>query len=198
MFNVVGLAIPSTFVQKKKFLVLLDRDGTLIDDIPYLGDTAMVNFIPNVIEVLKKLNNLCCFVIVSNQSGIERKLVTENAVLSVFEIIKSKLLSDNIDIIGYVFCPHESSSNCYCRKPSPYMLNYVRKEMNFSVENTIYIGNNDSDLYAGHGAGIMTLICDKNYSNPDYPNNLPLGWDEIYEFLSAYLENIGKINSLGI
>ena len=190
MFNTAGLVIPPLHVQKKKFLVLLDRDGSLIEDIPYLGDTTLVNFIPNAIEVLKRINSLCCFVIISNQSGIERKLVSENAVLTVFEFIKTKFLLENIDIIGYIFCPHESSSNCSCRKPSPLMLNYVRKELKYSVENTVYIGNNDFDFYAGNNAGIMTLICDVNYPNLAYPNHLPLGWVEIGQFLVEHLKSL--------
>lgn len=144
--------------------VFLDRDGTLNEDPGYIGDPEDVVLFPGVIEALFKLKNKLGYllIIVSNQSGIARGLITDVQVKAVNQKIISILLSHNITVDGVYYCPaHPDFSNseeCKCRKPSPKMILDAAATFNIELSKSYLIGDSVSDIEAGINAGVRTIL----------------------------------------
>ena len=96
--------------------VLCDRDGTLVDDVPYNGDPARVVPLPGVPEGLDRLRAAGVHLaIVSNQSGVARGLLTPAQV----EAVNARV-DELLGPFGAIeWCPHGPSDGCGCRKPAP-------------------------------------------------------------------------------
>jgi histidinol-phosphate phosphatase family protein len=126
-------------------VAFLDRDGTLIENIPYINVPNQVRVLPGVIDGLKKLIAFeFHLVVVSNQSGIKRNLVTReqfNAVDSKFR----ELFSDaGINFHKIIYCFHLPQDNCLCRKPSNRVYMEIERELNGKI-NAIMIGDSKVD-----------------------------------------------------
>ena len=93
--------------------VFLDRDGTLNEDPGYIGDPAKVKLYPDVGEALAHLKNVMRFklIVVSNQSGIGRGLITKNDVESVNNQVNKLLSNFNVSIDGFYYCPYHPDFN---------------------------------------------------------------------------------------
>lgn len=87
--------------------VFLDRDGTLIENIPYLSDPASVRLLPGSAEALKKLRSLgFLIVVVTNQSGIARGCFPESALPGIHGRIGELLLNEGTGVDAFYYCPH--------------------------------------------------------------------------------------------
>lgn len=144
--------------------VFLDRDGTLNEDPGYLGDTDGVVLLPGVIEALQKLKNEHNFllIVVSNQSGIARGLISESQVKDVNKRISDLLSENNVNIDAFYYCPahpeFSTAEECDCRKPSSKMIMDAAKEFNIDLEKSYIIGDSLVDIESGMNAGIKTVL----------------------------------------
>ncbi|MFN3694837.1 MAG: HAD-IIIA family hydrolase, partial [Ignavibacterium sp.] len=95
--------------------VFLDRDGTLNDDPGYLGDPNQVVLLPTVGEALQILKNQMNFllIVVSNQSGVARGLITEDDVMNVNRRINELLSNFNVSIDEFYYCTTHPEFNSY-------------------------------------------------------------------------------------
>ena len=166
---------------KRKFLVLLDRDGTLIQEKHYLSDPDGVELLPGTLEGLRLLQDAGAeFVVVSNQSGIGRGYFTHQQADRVNDRLQALLKPDNIRIAGFYLCPHSPEERCRCRKPEPGLLQRAAMESRFSLDKAFMIGDKASDIEAGKRAGCKTVLVLTGYGRqsqsectPDYiANNL--------------------------
>ena len=84
----------------KNRAIFLDRDGTINYDPGYLGNPDQVKLYPGVLEGIKQLKDEHGFkiIVISNQSGITRGLITTNDVDAVNNKINTILLEDNTAI----------------------------------------------------------------------------------------------------
>jgi D-glycero-D-manno-heptose 1,7-bisphosphate phosphatase len=64
---------------------------------------------------------------------------------------------NSIDITKVYYCPHSYEDNCECKKPKPGMILQAEQEFNIDLENSILIGDQNSDIEAGKNAGIKNL-----------------------------------------
>lgn len=111
--------------------------------------------------------NLNLFV-VSNQPDIARKLMSQNVLNQI-----NKILAQHFIFKEICYCTHDNSNNCLCRKPKPGLINKLIKKYNLKKEDSIIIGDNYKDIFAGQNAKISTAFLstsyNKNFScNPDY------------------------------
>jgi len=99
--------------------VLLDRDGTLVVDVPYNGDPDEVLPLPGVADALARLRRAGVQTpLVSNQSGVARGLLSRAQVDAV-----NARLAELVGPLGPVFvCEHGPSDGCDCRKPRPVLV----------------------------------------------------------------------------
>ncbi len=144
--------------------VFLDRDGTLNEDPGYLGDADNVVLLPGVIDALQKLKNEHNFllIVVSNQSGIARGLISESQVKDVNKRISDLLSENNVNIDAFYYCPahpeFSTAEECECRKPSSRMIMDAAKEFNIDLKKSYIIGDSLVDIESGMNAGIKTIL----------------------------------------
>ena len=144
-----------------KAAVFLDRDDTLIENIPYLGDPAKVRLMPGAADACQKLRRAGIpLYVVSNQSGVGRGLITKEQVRSVDRKMES-LLGQPGTICGYYHC-YAAPGDPYDerRKPSPAMLQEAAREHGLDLTKSTMVGNRLSDIQAGLRAGCSAILLD--------------------------------------
>ncbi len=158
----------------KNKAVFLDRDGVINKNkINYVKTIEELEILPSIGITIKKLKNNNYFVIViTNQSPINRKLMTHEQLNKIHLSIQQYLESFDTSIDKFYFCPHTPEENCNCRKPKTGMLLQAMSEFNIEPTLSWMIGDNDSDIQAGLAAGCKTLKINNN-------RNLQLAVDEI-------------------
>jgi len=139
-------------------LVLLDRDGTLIRNVPFLHDPAKVEILPGVMEGLLKLQAAGLrLAIVSNQQGIGLGYFTMQDFIAVNQRLLRELGARGIRISKIYFCPHSLAELCSCRKPAAGMIVRAMRDFKAVPEQTILMGDSDDDMQAGTAAGCRTV-----------------------------------------
>jgi len=145
--------------------VLLDRDGTLIEDRGYLARPEQVSLLPGVREGMAELKRLgFALAVVSNQSGVARGYFNEAAVEAVNRRI-NELLGTAAGVDRFFFCPHlregivpEYSFECECRKPKPGMIERAAREMDLDLARSFLVGDARRDLAAGREARVGKVV----------------------------------------
>lgn len=154
--------------------VFLDRDGTLNEDPGYIGDPNLVKLFPDVIDALKVLGNQLNFklLVVSNQSGIARGLLTDRNVILVNEKINSLLEPHGIKIDKFFYCPYHPDFNdeeeCRCRKPSPKMVFDAAEEFQIDLSKSFLVGDSKTDIECGKNAGLKTILVKTGYGEEHF------------------------------
>ncbi len=158
--------------------IFLDRDGTINFDHGYLGSTDEIEFLEGAIEGLRKLRSSfpnILFIIISNQAGIARGIITLEQVEAVNSRIKQLLSEKGIEIAKFYYCPFHpefsSDEDSSCRKPSPKMLYQAAKDFEINLSRTYFIGDRHTDIESGKNAGTKTILIQSNIY-PDEENIL--------------------------
>ncbi len=147
--------------------VFLDRDGTLIEDPGYLNDPERVRLLPGVGAALARLHRAgFLLLVVTNQSGIARRLVTPEQYQSVADRLHelSTLAGGPID--QQYFCPHlpELSGPCQCRKPGLLLFQQAIFEWQLEPAECWWIGDRLRDVVPGLQLGGLGILAG---ANPD-------------------------------
>lgn len=152
--------------------VFFDRDGTLIHDRHYMADPDQVVLLPGAIELLSRLNaQNFLIVVVSNQSGIQRGLITPDQARAVHERFTALLRDAGIQIAAVLYCPHGPEENCDCRKPKAGLLTQAAGNLRIDLTGSYMVGDKLSDCEAGHRAGCRSILIDwKGQTGPDSIN----------------------------
>ncbi len=138
--------------------VFLDRDGTVNVDKGYVHKIKDLEFLPNAIKGLRKLQDAGYkLIIASNQSGIGRGLYAENEYFNFRDEMHKKLRKQGISITAEYFCPHIQEDNCDCRKPGTGMLEKAANGFNLNLRECWMIGDSERDVVAGITAGCSTI-----------------------------------------
>ena len=149
--------------------VFLDRDGTLNFDPGYIGNPKNLKLFSDSGKVLAELKNKHQFklIVISNQSGIARGIITEEQVISVNNELNKRLLEFNVQIDAFYYCPFHpdfsSKDECLCRKPSPKMILDAARDFNINLSNSYFIGDSVSDIKAGKFADLRTILVKTGY-----------------------------------
>lgn len=143
----------------RNFMVLLDRDDTVIEDKGYTHDPEHLKFKPGAIEGLQLLRDAGAqFVIITNQSGIARKIFTEKQMHNFHIIMLHRLAQEGIEILDIYHCPHCDADKCFCRKPKPGMINQALSDHGIRDTRLVWmIGDKDSDILAARNAHIKAI-----------------------------------------
>jgi D-glycero-D-manno-heptose 1,7-bisphosphate phosphatase len=148
--------------------IFIDKDGTLIHDIPYNVDPDLILLQDNCVEGLKTLcDSGYKLIVVTNQSGVACGFFTEEDLYTVEQKLRSLLEPFAIKLSGFYFCPHhekgivhEYAAACYCRKPMPGMLLHAADVNDIDLSNSWMIGDILNDVEAGNRAGCKTILID--------------------------------------
>jgi D-glycero-D-manno-heptose 1,7-bisphosphate phosphatase len=144
--------------------VLFDRDGTLIEDVPYNGDPERVTPMPGAAEAVRLLRERGIAIgVVSNQSGIGRGLLTVDQV---------RRVNDRVDaLLGpfdtWAVCPHHPDAGCPCRKPQPGLVLQAAHRLGVRPKDCTVIGDIGADLGAARAAGARGVIVPTPVTRPE-------------------------------
>lgn len=153
-----------------KFLIL-DRDGTINPDKGYVYKVEDMEFLPGVVDGLKKFQNAGFkFIVITNQAGIARGLYTEADMHVFHDKMSTELKRFGIEIEAFLFCPHhpEFTGDCACRKPKTGLIKSAEQRFGFNASEAIFIGDKDSDIELGKNCGGLTVLM----ANDKYPNKI--------------------------
>jgi D-glycero-D-manno-heptose 1,7-bisphosphate phosphatase len=148
--------------------IFLDKDGTLIPDIPYNVDPGLITLETNAVYGLQQLQEAgYLFIIISNQSGVARGYFTEDKLPYVAKKIAQIFTDNELLLSGFYYCPHHPDGilpgyniQCDCRKPEPGMLTKAVEKHNIDLARSWMIGDILNDVEAGNRAGCKTVLID--------------------------------------
>lgn len=156
----IGLheAGPDPERRDRERIAFLDRDGTLIRDVPFLADPKLVELLPGVVEGLLSLQRAGFrLVIVTNQQGIGLGYLSRQDFIAVNQELLRQLGAHGIRISRIYYCPHSIADECVCRKPSPYLFERGMKEYHARPEDCYVIGDSDADIEGAKRAGCQAI-----------------------------------------
>ena len=136
-------------------LVLLDRDGTLVEDVPYNGDPDLVRPLPGAREALDRLRGEGVrLAVVSNQSGVGRGLLTADQV----DAVNGRVATLLGPFEGFYVCPHAPDDGCECRKPAPGLIKQALADTGVPPDRTLMVGDIGADMGAAEAAGVSGVL----------------------------------------
>jgi D-glycero-D-manno-heptose 1,7-bisphosphate phosphatase len=165
--------------------LLLDRDGTLIVDVGYPRDPALVEPLPGAIDALRALQSQFALVIISNQSGLGRGLITETEAVAVHDRVVEVFARGSVAFAGAYYCPHAPDAGCRCRKPAPGLVLDAAGDLGLDLARSVMLGDKASDIAAGLAAGCrhaLRLGPDSDGANGSYRCD---DWNSVVRFLSS-------------
>lgn len=162
--------------------VFLDKDGTLVEDVPYNVDPALIRLTAGAGLALRKLSGAGYkLIVVSNQSGVARGLFPESALARTEERLGTLLAEYGVRLDGFYYCPHhpegsvaEYAVECVCRKPAPGMLLKAAAEHGIALGRSWMVGDILNDVEAGRRAGCSTILLDNGNETEWQLNRLRL------------------------
>ena len=151
--------------------VFLDKDGTLVEDVPYNVDSARIRLGRGAADGLHVLHAAGYrLVVVSNQSGVARGYFPESALAAVGRRLRELLAAAGVPLAGFYYCPHhprgrvpEYAVACDCRKPAPGLFLRAARELGLNLRRSWMVGDILDDVEAGHAAGCRALLLDNGH-----------------------------------
>lgn len=146
--------------------IFFDRDGTIIEDKGYLNSPEQIEFIPGAVEAIKMLKEAGYkTVVITNQAGVARGLVTEDMLQTIDKVLHKWILSGGTHLDGIYYCPHHPEHGvypyrqvCECRKPHPGLIKRAERDLNLDLSQSYMIGDKATDIEAGKRVGIKTIL----------------------------------------
>ena len=139
--------------------VLLDRDGTINEEIGYVLRPDELRLIPGAGVALRELRGLGLgLVVLTNQSPIGRGMLTLAELHEIHAHLTDLLAADGVTLDGIEFCPHRPNEGCACRKPGTLMVERAALALGFDPAAAWLVGDHGSDLRLGRAVGARTIL----------------------------------------
>jgi D-glycero-D-manno-heptose 1,7-bisphosphate phosphatase len=146
--------------------VFLDKDGTLLEDVPYNVDPERMRLTPTAAEALGQLDEAGFdLVVVSNQSGVARGMFSAEALEPVRRRLEELFRQSGARLAGFYFCPHlpegkdlRYAVTCECRKPAPGLLLRAAADLGLDLSASWMLGDILDDVEAGKRAGCRSIL----------------------------------------
>ncbi len=140
-------------------LVVLDRDGTIIEERPYLSDPREVVLLPEAVAGLRALRSAGFrLAVVSNQSGVGRGYFGLDAVERVNRRLRESLAAQGVALDAIYVCPHGPAQGCPCRKPGTALLRRAARETGCDLNEAFVVGDKECDIEMGRRVGATTFL----------------------------------------
>jgi D-glycero-D-manno-heptose 1,7-bisphosphate phosphatase len=139
--------------------VLLDRDGTINEEIGYVLRPDELRLIPGAIEALRELRDLGLgLVVVTNQSPVGRGTLTPEGLEAIHERLRELLAAGGVALDGIEHCPHLPDEGCGCRKPGTAMVERAALAHGFDPAEAWVVGDHAGDMLLGRAVGARTIL----------------------------------------
>ena len=143
-----------------KRAVFVDKDGTLVRNVPYNVDPEKIELEDGAAECVSELTRQGFEVIVvSNQPGAALGHFQESALGRVAERMRQLVKG----IKAFYYCPHDPDAGCDCRKPSPGLLERAAREHGVDLAQSWMVGDILDDVEAGRRAGCRTILLHRGH-----------------------------------
>ena len=158
--------LPATLRARTRRVVFIDKDGTLVVDVPYNVDPARLHFTPHALEGLRALQRAgYALVVVTNQPGLAAGRYSRAEFARLQRALGERLRREGgIELAGFYTCPHAPAPSpalaCLCRKPAPGMLRQAALTHGFDLRRSWMVGDILDDIEAGHRAGCRAVLLD--------------------------------------
>jgi D-glycero-D-manno-heptose 1,7-bisphosphate phosphatase len=177
-------------------VLFLDRDGTLIDDVGYPNDPAAVRLIPGAARAVRMLHDRLGYtpVVVSNQSGVARGLITPEQMRAVHARFVDLFREASGLTLPCYYCPHGTDDGCDCRKPKPGFLRRAASELELVGQPAVMVGDKPSDVEAGAAYGAKTVWLAFGRPLPDQtvvPDCVAETWDDVVAWFNSQKASVG-------
>ena len=145
-----------------KKIILIDRDGIINVKAPrgeYIENWKGFKLIDDTIESMKKLAlDGFCFIVITNQAGISRGMVSEENLMQIHRLMIDKLKNEGIPILDIYVCRHHWDDDCECRKPRAGLFYQIAREHFLRMDKTLYIGDDVRDCEAAYNAECGSVL----------------------------------------
>ncbi|MBI5815165.1 MAG: HAD-IIIA family hydrolase [Nitrospinae bacterium] len=156
-------------------IVFLDRDGCVNVEDNHIRDIAQFRLYPDTLEAIRKLNSAGFkVVVITNQSGVARGLMTEELVRQTHDLLMKWTREAGVTIDRIEYCPHhpegsvaDYAKTCDCRKPMPGMLIRAAKELGADLPESYVVGDKISDIELGPATGAKAILVRTGYGARD-------------------------------
>jgi D-glycero-D-manno-heptose 1,7-bisphosphate phosphatase len=139
--------------------VILDRDGTIIEERHHLASPDGVALIPGAADAIRRLRELGLGVIVAtNQSVVGRGLVDEAGLEEIHDRVRSLLEEQGTGVDAIYHCPHLPDDGCDCRKPLPGLVERAAGDLGFDPAESFLVGDHAGDMELGRAVGATTIF----------------------------------------
>ncbi len=144
----------------------LDRDGVINqerkDYVKTLEEFEILEGIGDAIKIIK--NHSFLVIVITNQSAINRKLLSIEMLNKIHEKLKVYLKKNNTSIDKIYFCPHTPFENCECRKPKSGLIMQAINDFNIDISQSIMVGDSKTDIESAESAGCKGILLKENQS----------------------------------
>ncbi|HXJ95107.1 MAG TPA: HAD family hydrolase [Terriglobia bacterium] len=143
--------------------IFLDRDGVINQRVVggYVTTWNGFRFLDGVVPALRGLSRFeLPLIVVSNQAGVGKRLMSRAALGRITERFVSHLTRAGAPITAAYYCPHAPDAGCQCRKPRPGLLLRAARDWRINLSRSILIGDSPSDVEAARAAGCRSILFD--------------------------------------
>jgi D-glycero-D-manno-heptose 1,7-bisphosphate phosphatase len=148
--------------------IFLDKDGTLVPNVPYNVDPALMELAPGAAEGLRQMQAAGYkLIVVSNQPGVAHGYFDEAALDRVHQRLRELFEEAGVSLTDFYYCPHHPQGAlpryqqvCQCRKPAPGLLEKAACQHDLTLFDCWMIGDILHDVEAGTRAGCRTVLID--------------------------------------
>ena len=143
----------------KRRFVLLDRDGTINEEVGYVLRPDELRMLPGALEGLRELQDLGLgLVVVTNQSPIARGTLTPDGLEAIHERLRELLAQGGVGLDGIEHCPYLPDDGCACRKPGTAMVERAARTLGFDPSDAWVVGDHAGDMGLGRAVGARTIL----------------------------------------
>jgi D-glycero-D-manno-heptose 1,7-bisphosphate phosphatase len=140
--------------------VFLDKDGTLVDNVPYNADPNRVRLARGASTLARLVDRGYLLYVVSNQPGLARGLLSHADLARTWRRLCDLLAAKHVRVDDFIYCPHAPGEGCPCRKPADGLLRRAAAERGISLSESWMVGDILDDIEAGRRAGCRTVLID--------------------------------------
>ena len=181
--------------------LFIDKDGTLVHNVPYNADPALLRFMPGALAALSRIAATgCALVVVSNQSGLARGHFDRAQFACLQAALEQRLRDEGgIALCDMLICPHapgpEGRPACLCRKPAPGMLLQAARRHELDLSRSWMVGDTLDDIEAAHRCGCRAVLLDSGgetlwqRSSMREPEAIFQHWSALGEYLLARMQD---------
>ncbi len=186
-------------------VAFLDRDGVINKEVEYLHKVDDFEYTEQLISGLQSLISIgFSLVIVTNQAGIARGLYSIEDYHKLTDWMIDDLNQHGVTFLDILFCPHHPdgviqnyAASCYCRKPLPGMFLNARDRFGIDMENSIVIGDKESDIKAAAAADVGQAFLVRSGHYIDQISIPDVGiFDNLFE-VSCFLKAKNSLINIG-